>query len=164
LHDIGFYFCLDYHCEPADDGSTIESRKESALLSLQESIDDYVKHLSPDEARVLQVSGSANEPPANAHKKINKDTGNNNKKRKHELHSLIKKIFTSLNSTRNNNDDVWNALKSDASIVGQKKKYDKEEIIQEIKRGAIFWTTKRGTERRMLRRTFDNYLSKLRNP
>ena len=103
------------------------------------------------------------EPVTNTHKKINKDNGNNIEKREHELRSLIKKVFTSLNSPKNN-IDVWNALKNDAETEDQNKKYDKEEIIQEMDRETIRWFSWRGAEQDMSRRTFDNYLSKLRNP
>jgi len=103
------------------------------------------------------------EPVTDTLKKINEDTGDNKEKREHELRSLIKKVFTSLNSPKNN-IDVWNALKNDAETEDQNKKYDKEEIIQEMDRETIRWFSWRGAEQDMSRRTFDNYLSKLRNP
>jgi len=101
------------------------------------------------------------EPVTNTHKKINKDNGNNIEKREHELRSLIKKVFTSLNSPKNN-IVVWNALKNDADIVDQVREYDKEETIQEMDTKTIYWTSRRGNEQTMSRRTFDNYLSALR--
>jgi hypothetical protein len=95
----------------------------------------------------------------NCIQKLDSTTGNY---REHELRSLIKKVFMNLDSPENNT--VWNALKKDAETEGQNKKYDKEEIIQEMDRETIYWSSWRRTEQEMARRTFNNYLSELRKP
>ena len=77
--------------------------------------------------------------------------------KEHELHSLIKKIFISLGRSSSNND-VWNTL----ALEADKKTYDKDEIIQEVKNYVIAWISRRGVEQNMKRKTFDNLLSKLR--
>lgn len=84
----------------------------------------------------------------------------------HELQILIKKTYVSLGSPKNNST-VWKALECDTNLVeidGLKKKYDKEGIIQEMDRKTIFWESRRHIEQKMSRKTFSNYLAKLRNP
>lgn len=79
-------------------------------------------------------------------------------KKEHELHSLIEDIYKSLGCPKNNNI-VWSALELDQ----EKRAFDKNEIIQEIEGDIIYWSSRRGTEQTMKRKTFDNFLSTLRN-
>jgi len=74
-------------------------------------------------------------------------------KRDHELHNFINQVFIKLGHPRNNND-VWEALADSDN--------DKNDIIQEIYNNRIDWISRRGKEQTMKRKTFDNYLSKLR--
>lgn len=79
-------------------------------------------------------------------------------KKEHELHSLIEDIYKSLGSPKYNSI-VWSALELDL----EKRTYDKNEIIQEIEGDIIYWSSRRGIEQTMKRKTFDNFLSTLRN-
>ncbi len=81
-------------------------------------------------------------------------------KREHELRCLIKEVFETLNRPKNN--IIWKALKDDVK-VGQKRTYDEEEIIQEMDRENIRWHSWGKNEQNMSRKTFNNYLSELRN-
>ena len=84
------------------------------------------------------------------------DSKSDNRK-ENELHSLIEDIYKSLGCPKNNGI-VWKILKSDQ----KDKAYDKNEIVQEITGNIIYWTSRRGIERTMKRKTFDNFLSTLR--
>ncbi|MBY0483842.1 hypothetical protein [Nitrosomonas sp.] len=84
------------------------------------------------------------------------DSKSDNKK-ENELHSLIEDIYKSLGCPKNNGI-IWKTLKSDQ----KDKAYDKNEIVQEITGDIIYWTSRRGIEQTMKRKTFDNFLSTLR--
>lgn len=84
------------------------------------------------------------------------DSKSDNRK-ENELHSLIEDIYKSLGCPKNNGI-VWKTLKSDQ----KDKAYDKNEIVQEITGNIIYWTSRRGIEQTMKRKTFDNFLSTLR--
>ncbi len=96
------------------------------------------------------------------HEKTNKEDGRHKEKSEHELRDLIKKTYQSLDNPRSN--EVWRALKNDANLEGQEKKYDKDKIIQEMDRNTIYWISRREIEQEMSYKTFNNYLSMLRNP
>ncbi len=96
------------------------------------------------------------------HEKTNKEDCSYKEKPEHELRDLIKKTYQSLGNPKSN--EVWKALRNDANLEGQKRNYDKDEIIQEMDRKMIYWSSRHGSERRMTLKTFNNFLSKLRNP
>ncbi|AEJ02496.1 hypothetical protein Nit79A3_2740 [Nitrosomonas sp. Is79A3] len=77
--------------------------------------------------------------------------------RENELHVLIEDIYKDLDCP-SNNKIVWKTLESDK----EDKAYDKNEIVQEITGNIIYWTSRRGIEQTMKRKTFDNFLSTLR--
>ena len=90
--------------------------------------------------------------------KYNGEEGHSKKKspRQHELRELIKCVYEEMKNNLGHNpnsNQVWSALKS----------YDEGDIIDEMKNGRIYWTSRRGNQQKMERSTFDNYISKLRN-
>lgn len=86
-----------------------------------------------------------------------------NTKRVHELHDLITKVFTSLGK-KSTNIEVWNALQSHNKLLDPGLSQDIENIIQEVDNNTIYWISWRGRERHMTRQSFNNFLSRLRNP
>lgn len=116
-----------------------------------------------------QISASVNDPMPSNDKETIKDNKEQSKtqdaswmeepgfKKEHELHSLIENIYKSLGCPRGNRI-IWKTLESDE----KDRSYDKNEIVQEIKKDTICWISRRGIEQTMKRKTFDNFLSKLR--
>ena len=82
-------------------------------------------------------------------------------KRANQLHELIEKVYLTLlefNETRPSASEVWNEL------MTNKKKYDVDEIIQEVvKFKAIDWISKDSKEQKMKWSTFKKQLSIIRS-
>ena len=82
-------------------------------------------------------------------------------KRTNQLHELIEKVYLTLlesNETRPSASEVWNEL------MTNKKKYDVDEIIQEVvKFKAIDWISKDSKEQKMKWSTFKKQLSIIRS-
>ena len=82
-------------------------------------------------------------------------------KRTNQLHELIEKVYLTLlesNETRPSASEVWNEL------MTNKKKYDVDEIIQEVvKFKAIYWISKDEKEQKMKWSTFKKQLSIIRS-
>ena len=82
-------------------------------------------------------------------------------KRANQLHELIEKVYLTLlesNETRPSASEVWNEL------MTNKKKYDVDEIIQEVvKFKAIYWISKDSKEQKMKWSTFKKQLSIIRS-
>ena len=82
-------------------------------------------------------------------------------KRTNQLHELIEKVYLTLlesNETRPSASEVWNEL------MTNKKKYDVDEIIQEVvKFKAIVWISKDSKEQKMKWSTFKKQLSIIRS-
>ena len=82
-------------------------------------------------------------------------------KRANQLHELIEKVYLTLlesNETRPSASEVWNEL------MTNKKKYDVDEIIQEVvKFKAIYWISKDEKEQKMKWSTFKKQLSIIRS-
>jgi len=92
------------------------------------------------------------------------DTGRSPRKRTkraNQLHELIEKVYLTLlesNETRPSASEVWNEL------MTNKKKYDVDEIIQEVvKFKAIVWISKDSKEQKMKWSTFKKQLSIIRS-
>ncbi|MCD2449301.1 hypothetical protein GO003_017885 [Methylicorpusculum oleiharenae] len=81
-------------------------------------------------------------------------------KREHQLHSLIWRVWQSLNKDGHANvNRVWNELQKNY------EKYDTEEIIQEVTAQEILWISTYGTERRNKKTGLNSVISRLkRNP
>ena len=81
--------------------------------------------------------------------------------RANQLHELIEKVYLTLlesNETRPSASEVWNEL------MTNKKKYDVDEIIQEVvKFKAIDWISKDSKEQKMKWSTFKKQLSIIRS-
>ena len=82
-------------------------------------------------------------------------------KRANQLHELIEKVYLTLlesNEPRPSASEVWNEL------MTNKKKYDVDEIIQEVvKFKAIVWISKDSKEQKMKWSTFKKQLSIIRS-
>ena len=82
-------------------------------------------------------------------------------KRANQLHELIEKVYLTLlesNETRPSASEVWNEL------MTNKKKYDVDEIIQEVvKFKAIYWISKDEKVQEMKWSTFKKQLSIIRS-
>ena len=82
-------------------------------------------------------------------------------KRANQLHELIEKVYLTLlesNETRPSASEVWNEL------MTNKKKYDVDEIIQEVvKYKDIYWISKDEKEQKMKWSTFKKQLSIIRS-
>ena len=82
-------------------------------------------------------------------------------KRTNQLHELIEKVYLTLlesNETRPSASEVWNEL------MTNEKKYDVDEIIQEVvKFKAIYWISKDSEEQKMKWSTFKKQLSIIRS-
>ena len=82
-------------------------------------------------------------------------------KRANQLHELIEKVYLTLlesNETRPSASEVWNEL------MTNKKKYDVDEIIQEVvKFKAIYWISKDDKVQEMKWSTFKKQLSIIRS-
>ena len=82
-------------------------------------------------------------------------------KRTNQLHELIEKVYLTLlesNETRPSASEVWNEL------MTNKKKYDVDEIIQEVvKFKAIYWISKDDKVQEMKWSTFKKQLSIIRS-
>ncbi len=123
--------------------------------NLSGAIGGYLNHLEEREKRPF-IPLDINYPKTD---NVTTKESKPKEKRENELHCLIKKAFQTLNKPKNN--DLWKALRDDIK-EDQERKHDKEEKIQEMDRENIRWRSWQGNEQNMSRKTFNNYLSKLR--
>jgi len=127
----------------------VQKLEEQNDVTLTKSLQVAIKKSDKDERRQVN-NESSNKPNQNKQKRV------------HALHELITRVYKNL-SKRNSNREVWNALKNKPEILDSEIRSEIEHIIQEMDKDCIYWITRQGKERRMLRETFNNYLSKLRN-
>lgn len=100
-----------------------------------------------DPSKIRDCCDAPKAPPENNPPRTGRGKG--------ELHDLIRRAYWTLAANKEpSNSEVWNTL--------AKPEIDTSGIIQEQPNDMIFWTSHRGNEQKMKRRTFDNALSKIR--